>query len=643
MIATTMFYKSGRLLGVIVVAAACLVSSCDTTPTVTKIEYTLVNLSDPAQRGMVQPGDLVLPGSTMRIQQVVLIHGENRRTELDGAPATHVRVAVEGGVFDSVTGEIRLAGEPSNTPPAGYGITITHAEGTASASERYVADFARIMGPEPGEIAELNIELAWEEDGARYGLAAGTTLIPGETYSLHAEVVDVRGRTFSSGDSDYPVPAERLQTLADGFTASADGRLTANSDAGAYRIEVLYGGSGGHSTTLEFTYDEAIEKGPAPSAVSRLRITGELASESPIGPGESKPLDVEVRDNSGRIWRLAMDGNGSPRERVYRLPPSRLDIRVENGAYQTRSRSVRFSADARSMLGKQYGVTVAYRDDPELADTKAYAPDFLSIVPLMDGDEIAFTGRAGQPGRDGRNGPPGSRGNDVSREMGRGGEGRNGGHGTPGQSGANGGQGPAVQVVAREVRTIDNKERLVLFEVRVPGQAPDHLIRLLSDPPVSISSVGGLGGNGGRGGDGGKGGDGGTGHFSGDGGDGGNAGVGGDGGDGGPGGRINVILSAHVLEGAFILDSRGGGGGSGGETGVAGMPGLPGKVAESENRRRSDAPSEAGAYGNEGNIGYTGRPGHAGIDGEVQFRVDEDAAAAVVGRVPEALRQVILY
>ena len=312
--------KSGRLPGAILVAAACLASSCDTTPAVTRIEYTLVNLTDAAQRTMVQPGDLLLPGSTLRIQQVVLVHGENKRTELDGAPATHVRVAVEGGVFDSVTGEIRLAGEPAGTPPGGYGITITHAEGTASVTERYEADFARIMGPEPGEIAELDIELAWEEDGESHRLAAGATLIPGQTYVLHAEVLDVRGRTFSSGDGDYPVPFERLQTSADGFTASANGRLTANSDAGAYRIEVLYGGSGGHSTTLEFTYDEAIEKGPAPSAVSRLRITGELASESPIGPGERKPLDVEVRDSSGRIWRLAMEGSGSHREA--RLPPA---------------------------------------------------------------------------------------------------------------------------------------------------------------------------------------------------------------------------------------------------------------------------------------------------------------------------------
>ena len=633
----------GRLLAVALVATAIFSSGCATTSPVTKLDFSLANLSDSAQPGNIQAGDLVLPGSTLKIEQVVVTRGDGKRTELAGTPATDVRVDVYGGAFDSLTGEIRLTSDPSNIPAGGYRITLTDANGTASVTERYEPDFARIFGPEPGDIAEFDVQLDWEGDGVRYRLAEGTALIPGESYSLYAEITDARGRTFLSGDHEYPVPVERFKTSVSGFTVTVDGRLTAKSDAGVFQIKVQYGSSEAHSTTLNFTYDAAIEKGPAPSDISRLRIIGELAREVPIGPGESKSLDVEVRDNNGRIWRLDMEQNGSHKERVFRLRPSRLAISVENGTYSNQSRRIQFSNDAKSMLGKHYGVNVAYQDDPSLVDSKTFTPDFLSIVPLMEGDEIVFTGRIGQTGLDGRNGPPGSRGNDVTREMGRGGQGRNGGHGTPGQTGGNGGQGPNVQVVAREVRTIDNKERLVLFEVRVPGKAPEHMMRLFSGSPVLVRSEGGKGGDGGRGSDGGKGGDGGTGHFSGDGGDGGNAGVGGDGGAGGPGGRINVILSAHVLEGAFILDSRGGAGGAGGEAGIAGMPGLPGKLAESDKRRSSDAVSEVGAYGNEGNIGYTGRPGHAGIDGEVQFRVDEPAAAAVVGRVPEELRQVILY
>ena len=259
------------------------------------------------------------------------------------------------------------------------------------------------------------------------------------------------------------------------------------------------------------------------------------------------------------------------------------------------------------------------RDDPRLTLDRVYEPDFLSIVPLMAEDDLGYSGTGGRAGRDGRDGQQGSRGNDSARVLGRAGDGRAGGHGTAGQNGARGSPGPNLRVIAREVRTIDARERLVLFEVRAPGVRPEYYIRSIDAPPVTIVSHGGPGGRGGGGGNGGQGGNGGDGYYSGDGGDGGNAGGGGDGGDGGNGGTINLILTTHELEKAFVLDSRGGAGGLGGEEGRAGQPGIPGSVdswaADDEKQGRDLPPPEVGAYGNEGNIGYTGRAGHDGLPG----------------------------
>ena len=208
--------------------------------------------------------------------------------------------------------------------------------------------------------------------------------------------------------------------------------------------------------------------------------------------------------------------------------------------------------------------------------------------------------------------------------------------------------GPNLRVLAREVRTIDAQTRLVLFEVRAPGTRPEYYVRTIDAPPVTIVTHGGTGGTGGDGGGGGNGGDGGDGYYSGDGGDGGNAGGGGDGGDGGNGGTLNLILTTHELEKAFILDSQGGAGGSGGQEGLAGQPGIPGSVDEwttgDEVKPPKDAPPpEVGAYGNEGNIGYTGRSGHDGLPGMVELSVDESQASALVRRVPEEIREVVLY
>ena len=631
---------------VAVVGAMWLATGCTTAPPpITDLDFRVV--SD-GSGGPLEPDSLVLPGSSATLDSILLTDNEGGRTTLEGAQTDSVSVSVAGGSFDSGTGEIHFSDDPAEVPPDGYAVTVAHVDGTTRTTRRFKPDFARLLGPEPEHTSNFTAELTWDDNGQSYRLPQGTALIPGETYGLYAEAQDSLGREFTSISSQHPIPMARLESSGRGMTPVEDGRFRANhnADPSGYALTVRYGGNAGLSKTLEFMYDKAILEGPMPGNIGGLSIAGELATESPIGPGETKSLDVTVTDLSGRTWRLAVEGNGSHVEQTFRLPASRLNVAVENGTYDPRTRAVHFDENAKSMLGKSYGIQVDYADDPSITNRKTYAPDFLSIVPLMATDTLVFSGRSGEGGRDGRDGQNGTRGNSVTRIMGRGGHGRSGGHGTSGQAGANGAPGPNVRVIAREVRTIDASERLVLLELRVPGKSVEVHVRRLDDPPITIISRGGSGGNGGSCGRGGDGGNGGDGYFSGNGGDGGSAGDGGDGGNGGNGGRVDVIISAHELERAFILDSLGGDGGTGGEEGVAGQPGLPGKVkyAADEDKDLDDAlPPEAGAYGNEGNIGHTGRTGHAGLPEDGEIVVQETPAAAMVRRAPETLRNVILF
>ena len=636
------------ILVILAFGAVWLGSGCTTAPPpVTQLDF---RVADSASPQVALPDDAsVLPGSKLKLDRFVVGNSEGEQTVLDnvsGDAETGLRVAVTGGSFEGETGEVQLSDDPNAVPSDGYAMAVSTVDGSVRKVRRFKPDFARIHGPDAAEAVDFEVDLTWQRDGQSYRLAEGTPLIPGETYGLYAEVHDDLGRKFTSNSDSYPIPSTRLQTTSRGLSETDDGRFTADPSAEGYAVTVQYAGSADLSETLEFEYEEAISRGPDPSSVARVAILGELAGEGPVGPGATKHLDVQVTDRAGRSWRLDLEHPGSHVDQVYRLPPSRLSVSVENGTYDPGSRRVNFDENAKSMLGKTYGVQVVYDDSP-ITDSREYPPDFMSIVPLMDTDELIFSGRPGQDGRDGRDGQTGTRGKDITRIMGRGGNGRSGGQGTSGQAGANGAPGPNIRVVAREVRTIDAAERLVLFEVRVPGKTPDVHVRHLDAGPVTIISSGGSGGGGGKGGRGGEGGAGGDGYFSGDGGDGGNAGGGGDGGDGGNGGRVDVILSAHELERAFILDSVGGSGGVGGEEGIAGQPGLPGvvKFVRDKDKEESDdvIPPQAGSYGNEGNIGHTGRAGHAGMPGDVEIVVQESQAAAMVRRAPEALRQVILY
>ncbi len=614
-------------LYVLVLAYGC------SAPQVIDVDFSVL---DPEQQA-VEENALIRPGSTLTLSSITAISSDGTQSTL--AESDEYIVTVLGGTYDAATREVHFSEVPADVPPQGYEVAIQHADGVGTVM-RFTPDFAGIHGPEPGDVVSFEVNLEWSRDGQRYSIGEGTPLIPGEAYSLHAVARDTLGRTFETGSDSNTIPAERLATTLANLTAGGDdgSMLVAGSGAPGqeYRMEVRYGGDERHAIILEFPLDPAISQGPQPQAVTRVEILGELSDGAPIRPGDAKPLQVRVADIRGRTWLLDMDGGGSHADNQYRLPPSRLQVLVENGVYDQGAGRVQFDADAEAMLEMTYGLEVRYDSDPLLADAREYQPDFLAVVPLMETDELVYAGQDVREGQSGQSGQNGARGNDTNREMGRGGGGRNGGNGTNGQTGARGAVGPSLRVVAREVRTLDSETRLALFEVRVPGAPPEYYLRAMDDSPVTIVSRGGSGGTGGDGGDA---------YFSGSGGDGGAAGSGGDGGDGGNGGNVVLILASFDLEGVFVLDSRGGGGGRGGAEGVAGRPGSPGSVG---NWNEADIPRdqvmpEVGAYGNEGNIGHTGRDGFDGQPGTVEFIVEEEQAGALVRRTPVGIQTVILF
>ena len=435
-------------------------------------------------------------------------------------------------------------------------VTVRQPDGSR-VSKRFKPDFALREGPEPQDVEQFDAMLVWKEGEERYQIPQGTTLIPGETYELVATAVDKLGRTFSTRSPTHPIPPTRLNINAENFepveSPPAGGQRQQDAlqppprtsqfragpplsdfvDDEGYRLTATYGdprrkggppsqdeggpsgAAGGQGARPSATQDQGSRPGPGGGAGNRpgtapglgqgVRpgIEGELSGKCKIGPGDTEALEVTVKDRLGRTWSNAVQGNGSHSSQTFKLPPERLQVNVENGRYDPADSEVEFNENARSMLGKQFGVTVTYEppeqpspsgEPPErksestetraetpqtqgsgatggksgqaspgnaagpmsLAAERKFNPDFLKIVPLMKESTLQYSGRNGQEGRGGRPGRAGSPGSDAMGVMERGTDGRNGGNGSPGQAGARGSKGPHLRVVAREVRTVLN-------------------------------------------------------------------------------------------------------------------------------------------------------------------------------------------
>ena len=568
-------------------------------------------------------------------------------------PASY-SVKVEGGIWDRVTGEVVFSRVESNIPATGYAITVIPSIAPEiRAVKRFVADWALVKGPEPDDLQSFDVKLIWRsEEGRDWHLTDETPLILGAKYRLLITAHDKVGRRFSTDGVGLPLPSARVRMRLLHLTAKTDDWTSlvavrpAFETTAEFRIEASYGGDGRFARVLTFPYDPAIADGPDSLNVSSIEILGELADDSRlVPPGSTKPISVRLTDVSGRSWLLPKRGAGSHATREYALPEARIDVRVDHGEYiyDDEGPRVTFSPDARAMFGRKFGVQIIYQNNPQIAVRKEFEPDFLSIVPIMTTDELSFGGLKGRDGADGRDGKNGNEGRGATQKLGRGGDGGDGRHGSHGQDGGRGGPGPGVRIVAGEVRTVDYKERLVVFEVREGGLTPKYFVRRFDDVYVRISSLGGAGGKGGRGGNGGHGGDGGEGYFSGTGGNGGDGGNGGNGGDGGNGGHITLVTATPELQRKFELSAPGGLGGFGGQDGTPGAAGVPGSVDAWEEDSDPKDPPGPGSHGSEGNFGHVGHNGNDGLSTSPALDDDDNSEEFqdLLHGLPDTLRSVI--
>ena len=595
-----------------------------------------------------QQDEVLRPGSTTTVARVMVRDSQgNTRSITD---RSLYRVDVQGGTFDSATGQVLLSTNPNDVPASGYEIVVTllGPPELTSPVKRFMPDFALINGPAAADVTAFDVKLLWEREGTEYEIPEGVALIPRAEYRLSIEIRDAQGRRFAVGDERRAIPRRRIRTQLQHLAAAADDwtKLKALTPAagGDYQIEVAYDDGEMFSKVLKFANDPAIIRGPDPADVKTVEIVGALQEETPVMPGQTEVLDVIVTDWGNRTWRLGERTLGSHLDQRYPLPASRLDVAVQNGAYREQDATVRFDDNAHDLVGKTFGLAVVYGDGPDLTATKTFEPDFLGIVPLMEESELLHMGVDGRGGNNGRYGNRGNAGGDSTSEFGRARSGSQGGPGGPGQNGARGGKGPQLRVIAGEVFTVDFQTPLLLFEVRVGGSPARYYVRATSDDSVRIVSRGGNGGNGGRGGNGGAGGDGGDGYFAGDAGNGGDAGDGGNGGNGGDGGAIRLVTAAQAIESAFLLDASGGRGGGGGQGGESGPPGSPGSMeAWVDEADAQQAPAEDGRDGANGAPGHPGYNGDDGQPGTIDYQVSAEEFTGVTRRLPDALRAVVAW
>lgn len=624
----------------IAILALATLSGCGGIPPLTSVSNLDFRLVDEQAQYLVG-NELVPPGSRMTLEATAV--GTTRDGEQVQRAVTQWQnylVEVSGGSYDPGARNVWFSVDENAVPAQGYQVSVIHIATGFRSTKQFQPDFARIDGPEPGDVTALDTYLMQDD----YRVPPGTPLIPGETYTLEVMAVDRLGRTFSSADSSFPIPAARVDVTLTNFQRTQSGPFAflaaenASPAPDSFRIDSAYRDSD-FTGKLSYGFDPAIARGPHPESVSAIELSGPLGGANRIPPGAVEVLDVRVTDNSGRSWRLDMPGMGSHRANEYPLPTDRIDVEINHGTYDRNSGFVHFDGDAKGLLGESFAVSVTYAGDGELLAHRSYDPDFLSIVPLMEEDTLVYEGRAGNDGARGRDGPNGRAGADArdpdeniaARSADRGGDGQlghrggNGGFGSP---------GPHIHVAAQEVSTVDGVVPLVLLEISVLGETR-YFVRRLDSAPLTIVSRGGDGGDGGRGGSGGSGGSGGDGtprYISQSGGNGADGTDGGDGAAGGDSGDVTLILEHAGLERAFVLRSLSGQAGTGGEAGAGGAGGAGG----------NDGAGDIGSSGARGLAGRRGRDGNPGLRGRTSVTV-QPGGAAVASSAPQSLRSVIRY
>lgn len=498
-------------------------------------------------------------------------------------------------------------------------------------------DWAAVLGPDPENVRSLKFALPEAPDG--------TPLIPLNPYKVVVEVVDDEGRIFSTDPApgvSSGLPLDRLVIARSNLEFDAQRMVVQGAmdeikvNAEGYTLKVAYRGRPEMAQERRFAADLAALIGPDPANVAELRLDPVTSDVKTAVPGTEVTFKLSVVDKAGRAYYFPRQANKPT------FLSNRLRVLGENLRFDDKKSVLLLRDSYQQMVGKRYRMIAVYEGRDDLPLVHVIEPDMLSGLPLMSEGALDFVGTSGVHGRDGTNGSGGAYGN--TNPHGIGGSGASGTDGTSGGHGRNGQHGPAIQVLAHEVRTVDGRNRLALIEVTGPGMVPKYFLRPLAAGPLQITSQGGKGGNGGAGGDGGDGARGGDGRVGGgSGGSGGRGGNGGNGGTGGNGGRVMVLVSNTDLESVFVPLSRAGEGGLGGDGGKGGRGGSAGLIlATAKEIDSKGLAASTGSEGSNGSNGSFGMPGNQGNDGSVEIRL-EGRAADVVRRAPNSLTRNVLF
>lgn len=398
----------------------------------------------------------LVPGRPVRLY-VTAIDQDGRRFVYgrDGEPKLpldRLEIATDKMVFDSHTGMLIPSGNRELMASGGYALAVAY-KGKAGriVNKALLPDFSRVDGPDPSEVTKLII-------GG--DLLDRDSVVPGRKLAVKIAALDGRGRLFRLGDSEFPLPHERLQIQV--TNASYDPITTSiqlNSD---YRVfldkhfKVDIGYVKRPDIAFSKTYDTDFVSGLPLMAENELLFSGPSGEKGNPGrdgtpglPGRGG-VSKEMPGENGKSGRNATNGkDGAEGRNGPSVDVEALEVRAFDGRERLILMEVRVAGE------------------PPRYFLRKFSGPALRMV--------SRGGRGGDGGSGGKGGDGGKGGEGV-----RAGDGGDGGQGGRGGDGGRGGNGGNITV---RISTPDLSKALVAVSER-------------GDP-----GLGGTGGLGGRSGD----------------------------------------------------------------------------------------------------------------------------------------------
>lgn len=398
----------------------------------------------------------LVPGRPVRLY-VTAIDQEGRRFVFGRdadlkLPLERLEIATDNMSFDAKNGILAPSGNRDVLATSGYALAVRY-KGKAGfiINKALLPDFSRVDGPDPKDVTRLIVS---------GDLLDRDSVVPGHRLAVKIAALDAKGRLFRVGDSEFPLPHERLQIqIVNGSYDPHSGTIQVNSDYRTlldknFKVDIGYVGRG----------DIAYSKTFDPDFVSGLPLMSEhdIIFAGPNGE-DGKP---------GRDGATGLAGRGG----VSR------DMPGENGKAGRNATNGKDGAEGRNgPIIEVEAMEVRAFDGRErliLMELRVAGETPRYFLRKFNGPALRVVSRGGKGGDGGLGGKggDGGRGGDGIR-AGDGGDGGQGGRGGDGGRGGNGGN-----ITVRQSTPDLSKALVALSERGEPGQ-------------------GGAGGAGGRGGE----------------------------------------------------------------------------------------------------------------------------------------------